>query len=323
MASSRLPGVLTPPAGFCKIPSRTPGVLGWLDQGDPTITKLMGYANGITGLSDWGAPHLPGWLSFPGRAPGTPVHGPDKVPLSKGATAPPATGLITRKVLKAAEPDAKDDYLDTLLDGMNKYAKAYKIDTPLRVAHFLAQISHESHLKVIEEGGSYSGTRMREIFGCKGGQKRYDKAKDECTLGRLRDKLWTDEATYAHNPKNLLSYVYADRFGNGAESTGDGYTYRGRGMMQLTFKSNYAAFTKAHNAHNPGDKRDFVSTPDLLAKEMEFAVESAFFYWDSRSLNAVADTDDIAKVTAKVNGGSIGLPDRTARLARIKKALGI
>ena len=94
-------------------------------------------------------------------------------------------------------------------------------------------------------------------------------------------------------------------------------------MMQLTGKNNYSAFTNTHNVKNPGDQRDFVSNPDLLVTEKKYGIESAFFYWDSRGLNAIADSDDVEKVTTAVNGGLNGLADRKARLNKIKQALGI
>ncbi len=90
---------------------------------------------------------------------------------------------------------------------------------------------------------------MRKTFGCKGGSRQYDKNTDDCKLGRLREKLWTQESKYAHNPKNLANYVYARKsLGNGNELSGDGYKYRGgRGIMQLTGKNNYQMFTNKHN----------------------------------------------------------------------------
>lgn len=236
--------------------------------------------------------------------------------------------LITTAVLRAAEGSNSESYYNGIVDIMNTYAKAYEINTPKRVAHFLAQIAHESQLKSVEENGAYSAKRMRQIFGCKGGSKNYDSAKDDCKLGndgkpnRLRDKLWTEEKTYAMNSKNLLNYVYARAsMGNGNEASGDGYKYRGRGMIQLTGKNNYDAFTKCHNKKNPNDPRDFVANPDLLVSEPKYGIESAFFFWDANNLNTIADTDKINDVTMAVNNGLNGLADRVARLTRIKKVM--
>jgi predicted chitinase len=164
---------------------------------------------------------------------------------------------------------------------------------------------------------------MREVFGCKGGMKNYDATKDDCKFGRLRCKLWTEEARYAGNARNLLSYAYALRMGNGDEASGDGFKYRGRGMMQLTGKTNYRDFTKSHNLKLPNDQQDFVANPDLLSTELKYGIESAFFFWNARNINEIADRDNIEEVTRKVNGGLNGLSDRKLRLARVRQALGI
>lgn len=243
-----------------------------------------------------------------------------------GAGMGPGPTLISVELLLKAEPSNSAEYYDGIVAAMNTFAALYQVDTPLRVAHFLAQIGHESHFKPIEENGNYSPKRMREIFGCRGGASRYNDVADECLLGpgaRLRPKLWLDEARYAHNPANLLSYVYASRFDNGDEASGDGFRYRGRGLIQLTFKANYQAFTDRHNAKNPDDPQDFVLDPDLLVTQRKYAVESAFFFWDTTKLNEDADKDDLQAVTRKINGGLNGLPDRRARLVRIKQAMGI
>jgi predicted chitinase len=233
---------------------------------------------------------------------------------------------ISVELLLAAEPANSAAYYETIVDAINAYASAYQVDTPLRIAHFLAQIGHESRFTPVEENGSYSPKRMREIFGCRGGPSKYSKPADECLLGagaRLRPKLWTEEAKYAHKPANLLSYVYAARFDNGDEASGDGYRYRGRGLIQLTFKANYQAFTDRHNAKNPDDPQDFVIDPDLLVTQRKYAIESAFFFWDTTKLNDEADNDDLEAVTRKINGGLNGLADRRARLVRIKQAMGM
>lgn len=240
--------------------------------------------------------------------------------------APFAVGVA---LLRVAEPTNPESYYAAIVDGLNDNARRYRVDTPLRIAHFLAQIGHESSFRATEENGRYAAVRMRQVFGCKGGQAQYDPALDECRLGpdgqpaRLRPKLWTEADFYAGNAEHLLSYVYADRLGNGSEASGDGYRYRGRGLIQLTGRDNYAAFTAAHNARDANDPRDFVAEPDLLVSELKYAIESAFHYWEARKVNAVADTDDLEAVTRAVNGGLNGLSDRGARLANIKKALGI
>ena len=230
---------------------------------------------------------------------------------------------ITTALLKAADSTNTDEYYDSILEMMNQYSEAYEINIPLRVAHFLSQIGHESKFKIVEENGNYSAKRMREFFGCRGGQSNYNAAQDECIAGRLREKLWTEESKYARNAKNLFSYVYASRLGNGDEASGDGHKYRGRGMMQLTGNTNYSQFTASHNQKNPNDPRDFVANPELLVTDRQYGIESAFYFWDARSLNAIADSDNVRDVTIAINGALNGLADREARLQRVKKALGI
>ena len=241
----------------------------------------------------------------------------------------PGPAAVTVALLRAADPSNSDAYYAGIADALADYARRYAVATPLRLAHFLAQIGHESGLRAAEENGNYSAPRMREIFGWRGGRAQYDRAGDDCRLGpdgqpaRLRPKLWLEADSYAGKPERLLSYVYANRLGNGDEASGDGYRYRGRGLIQLTGKSNYAAFTEAHNARSPADLRDFVAEPDLLMSELKYAIESAFYYWDARTVNALADQDDLEQVTRAINGGLNGLEDRGERLARIKKVLGI
>lgn len=229
---------------------------------------------------------------------------------------------ITTALLKAADSSNEDEYYDSIVERMNHYAGIYAINTALRIAHFLSQIGHESGFKIVEENGKYSPERMREVFGCKGGMKNYDKTKDDCKQGQCRNKLWSEETKYANNAKNLLSYVYALKIGNGDEASGDGYTYRGRGMMQLTGKDNYAKFTTTHNNKNPDDQRDFVAHPELVT-ETKYGIESAYSFWDWRNINPIADSDDVVKVTFAVNSGTCGLDDRKMRLKNIKTAMGI
>ncbi|WP_460056002.1 glycoside hydrolase family 19 protein [Pseudomonas sp. S2_D06] len=231
--------------------------------------------------------------------------------------------VITMEMLRAADPHGASNYHQEILPYLNMYASTYKIDTPLRIAHFLAQVGHESKFKVKSENGNFSPKRMREIFGCKGGQKNYNTEKDDCDFGRLRTKLWSHENTYANNAVNLLSYVYADRMGNRREETQDGYKYRGRGIIQLTGRFNYERYTRIHNAANPSDLRDFVENPDLIIDELQYGVESAFVYCSMTNFNLAADEDDIKKTTLIINGGHNGLHERKENLNSIKKLMGI
>ena len=231
--------------------------------------------------------------------------------------------LITLEMLLAANLGKNKSQCEKVLPYINKYAKAYSIKVPKEIAHFLSQIGHESGFSVTEENLNYSAKGMRRIFGCVKGPTHYNKVTDDCNLGRLRNKLWSEESNYAHHPENLANYVYASRMGNGDERSGDGYKYRGRGMIQLTGKDGYRGFTKKHNEMNPNDPQDFVSSPDLLISEVEYGVESAFSFWVSKKLNVKAKNASVSEVTAIVNGAQNGYDDRLARFNAVAPLLGV
>lgn len=230
--------------------------------------------------------------------------------------------LITHAMLKKAKPTITDDYCETILPFLNKYANLYNINTSLRVAHLLAQVGHESGFKIVEENLNYSAVRMRKIFGCRNNQNGYNEDQDECIiLPRLRPKLWSEPSSYAHNAINLGSYVYANRNGNGDEESQEGYKYRGRGIIQLTGKSNYRKYSQIHNQRDPSDPRDFLADPDLIVNNIKYGIESAFVWWDMNRMNDVIAnsytartesniTQHVADISIKVNGGTIGLAER-------------
>ncbi|MEO8602742.1 MAG: SH3 domain-containing protein, partial [bacterium] len=182
---------------------------------------------------------------------------------------------------------------DRYLPDLNALLPAHQIDTPLRVAHFLAQVLHESGLLgVVEENLNYSAARLRQIF------PKYFTAAQAAQYGGKREAIG--------------NRVYGGRLGNGGESSGDGYRYRGRGLIQLTGKSNYRRFADWL-------KTDVVAAPDLVAQR--YAVHGAVFYWNLRGINDPADADDVRAVTRAINGGTIGLDERIRLLDRAKRAL--
>ncbi|QFS40021.1 glycoside hydrolase family 19 protein [Burkholderia cepacia] len=237
--------------------------------------------------------------------------------------------IITLEMLAAVDPNGSESYHRQILPSLNKYAKGYQVTTPRRVAHFLSQIAVESGFKNIEEGLSYSSERMKVIFGCNlppKGKKQYAEVSGDivCNYGRKRDKLWTETSKYERNPKNLASYVYADRNKNGNEESGDGYKYRGRGLIQTTFKSNYMVLTDEHNRRFPDDQRDFVENPDLVLSNLEYGIESAFVFWAvTRNINRVADSGSVRAVSVKVNGGDIGYSERLIAYNNVAQILGL
>jgi putative chitinase len=176
---------------------------------------------------------------------------------------------------------------DAVIAQIPDTAAKFKIDTPLRLAHFLAQCGHESGgFKIVNENLNYSAKGLLTTF----------------------KKYFPDEPTaklYERKPEKIANIVYASRMGNGDKASGEGWKYKGRGYIQLTGKSNYAAFDKIVT-------EDVIATPDLVATK--YPLLSAAWYWDSRKLNLEADkgaTDAVVTaITKKVNGGTIGLSDR-------------
>lgn len=177
---------------------------------------------------------------------------------------------------------------------------AFQISTPLRQAHFLAQTGHESagFLKV-EEGLNYSENALTAMFG-----KRIT-AEQARAYGR--------NAMHPANQKMIASIIYANRNGNDDVDSGDGYRYRGRGLIQITGKANYEALVKQLGA-------DVVADPDLLLG-YRFAAMSAAAWWKNHGLNELADSDDVTRITRIINGGTNGLDDRKSRLSKSKGIL--
>ena len=166
-------------------------------------------------------------------------------------------------------------------------AAKFEINTPLRLAHFLAQCGHESGgFKATQENLNYSAKGLAGIF------KKYFPTEAAA-------------APYARQPQKIASKVYGGRMGNGPESTGEGYKFRGRGYIQLTGKENYTAFGKSIG-------EDMVANPDMVAST--YALLSAAWFFSKNGLHKIADEGAsdlvVTKITKRVNGGTIGLPDR-------------
>lgn len=171
------------------------------------------------------------------------------------------------------------------------------INTPFRLAHFLSQCAHESlDFTVREENLNYSAEGLMRVF---------PKYFANCAVEE-----------YARNPQKIASRVYGGRMGNGDEATGEGYTYRGRGYIQLTGKDNYISFGKTVSY-------DIIANPELVADK--FPLLSAAWFWSSKGLNRVADKGAgkavVAEVTRIVNGGLHGLEDREAKFNKFIKFL--
>ena len=192
----------------------------------------------------------------------------------------PSTGGLKLEKLKGHIPDS-------VIEQIPNTAQKFEINTPLRLAHFLAQCGHESGgFKATQENLNYSASGLKGTFG------KYFK---ESGLAE----------SYQRNPQKIANRVYGGRMGNGPESTGDGYKFRGRGYIQLTGKDNYTAFGKAIN-------EDMTANPDKVATH--YSLLSAAWFFNKNGLHKIADqgsTDEVVtSITKRVNGGTIGLQDR-------------
>jgi putative chitinase len=191
--------------------------------------------------------------------------------------------LVTFEQLNEFFEDTDEDIVQKFVEDLNTVMEFYEINNKNRISMFLAQVGHESGgLRTIKENLNYSADRLKVIF------PKYFRG--------------VDPSGYAKNPAKIANRVYANRMGNGPEDSGDGYRYCGRGLIQLTGKSNYQAFAQ-----------DMGWTLEEATEAMgteEGACWSAGWFWDSRELNQWADKGDVLTVTKKINGGTIGLEDR-------------
>jgi len=182
---------------------------------------------------------------------------------------------------------------DTVIAQIPSIQEKFGVNTALRLAHFLAQAGHESGgFRVTQENLNYSAKGLVGIF------KKYFKRPD----GTVDEPK---AAAYAKKPEKIANLVYGGRMGNGAEASGDGYKFRGRGYIQLTGKDNYTAFGKSIG-------ENVCANPQVVAEK--YALLSAAWFFSKNGLHKMADggaTDAVVtSITKRVNGGTIGLPDR-------------
>lgn len=201
------------------------------------------------------------------------------------------------QVLQLA-PKAIAVYRDAFAGGQTFLDASEISRTPLRVAHFMAQILHESGAFTIQyENLSYSAERLPVVW-----------------PSRFRPKGPLDPSDYARNPQRLANVVYGGRMGNDAPD--DGYAYRGRGLLQLTGKNSYREATTLLRGKYP-DAPDFVATPDAVLS-VDWCLAVAAVEWQAKGCNALADQDDIEAITRRINGGLIGLAERNSWAKRCK-----
>jgi putative chitinase len=202
--------------------------------------------------------------------------------------------ILSREQLAQIIPG--NPYLDHWYDALAQALPDYDINTPKRVAAFLAQTAHESGgYRAIKENLNYRAVTLRKVF-----PKYFP--NDEIANA------------YAQKPEMIANRVYGGRMGNGDEHSGDGYRYCGRGLIQLTGKDNYTRF--AESIETPVE-----DIPEFLAT-FEGAVQSACWFWENTGLNNEADAGDIKTMTRKINGGYIGLEDRVKHYEHALHILG-
>ena len=187
-------------------------------------------------------------------------------------------------------------YVDQWYHALCEILPEYEINTPQRVAAFIAQCAHESGgFRALKENLNYKAESLLKVF------PKYFKTLDEAKA-------------YEKQPEKIANRIYGNRMGNGDESSGDGFRYCGRGLIQLTGKDNYSWF--AASLEMPVE-----DVPEYLAS-FEGAVQSACWFWETNNLNQWADAGDILTLTKRINGGTIGLEDRKKHYAHALHVLG-
>jgi len=194
----------------------------------------------------------------------------------------------------------KNPYVEHWHQALSQLLPDYEINTPQRIAAFVAQCSHESAgFTALKENLNYKAATLRKIF------PKYFPTDD----------LANAYANMPNKQEAIANRVYASRMGNGDEHSGDGYRYCGRGLIQLTGKSNYQSFADSL-------EMNVEDVPEYLAT-FEGAAQSACWFWESNNLNQWADKGDILTLTKRINGGTIGLEDRIKHYEHALHVLGV
>ncbi len=202
---------------------------------------------------------------------------------------------LTKDQLKQLLP--KNPYVDYWHRALSQLLPDYEINTPQRIAAFIAQCAHESGSFVfLTENLNYKAESLMKIF----------------------PKYFSDTSTakaYEKKPEKIANRIYANRMGNSDEASGDGWKYRGRGLIQLTGKTNYSWFAASLEI-SPEEAAEYTQT-------FEGAAQSACWFWETNKLNNEADKGDIKTMTRKINGGFIGLDDRIKHYQHALHVLGV
>jgi putative chitinase len=206
--------------------------------------------------------------------------------------------IVTIDQILQLAPNTRSSYREAFQNGQAVFDRCGISDSPLRVAHFMAQVLHESGGLAIQfENLNYSSERLPKVWPL-----------------RFKPKGPLNPAAFAHNPQALANQVYGGRMGNVGPN--DGFKYRGRGLLQLTGRESYQAATTVLRKDFP-DAPDFVADPDeVIGAQWCLAIAAA--EWAAKGCNAMADQDDIKGITKAINGGQIGLAERIEWAKRTK-----
>ena len=196
--------------------------------------------------------------------------------------------LVTRELLcTVTTPELADKWVIAI----NETCEEFAIDSPYRIAGFVSNVAHESAgFKFVSENLNYSAASLMRIW-----SSRFP------TLEIAQ--------RYAMQPEKIANRAYADRMGNGDEASGDGWKNRGRGLIQLTGKNNYVAYSLACN-------NEALQRPEIV-EQPKYAAESAGWFWNVNRLNTLADAQDIVGMCKRINGGLNGLDDRQVKYAKV------
>jgi putative chitinase len=197
-----------------------------------------------------------------------------------------------------SEMIGKNPYLDQWYNALSTILPEYEINTPQRIAAFIAQCAHESgNFRFLRENLNYRAESLLRTF------PRHFKSLDEAKI-------------YERKPQMIANKVYANRMGNGDETSGDGWRFLGRGLIQLTGKNNYTLFAASIGIDDLEECVEYLQT-------FEGAIQSACWFWEQNNLNQWADKGDILTLTKRINGGTIGLEDRVKHYNHALHVLGV
>ena len=196
--------------------------------------------------------------------------------------------LVTTPMLHCiTTPELADRWVVAL----NETCEEFAIDTPFRIAGFLSNVAHESAgFKFVKENLNYSAASLMRVW-----PSRFPNVEIA--------------QRYAMQPEKIANRAYADRMGNGDEASGDGAKFLGRGLIQLTGKNNYVAYSLACN-------NEALQNPEIV-EQPKYAAESAGWFWNVNRLNTLADAQDIGGMCKRINGGYNGLDDRQMKYAKL------